>query len=676
MARKITHPEGLKEVNAIEVNEEIRTFVSNLAKDVDSEKTDRAVWEKNIDRGIDLRYGIRAEKTHPWKKCANYSIPLIDTHINQQKPAYVGLAAARPVCTFEPFGGEDIEPAKKREVLFDWRMRTKVKYFKHYCIGVDKMLEQGSVIFKTVWNYTTRNYTEEWDLEDFEDNVINALSDERTKDGMIAQILIEELGIDPDFEENIEAIEKAIAEFREGKTKFEMKLIEVENNQPEVTACSLREDVILPTDTTDIQWARFIANPFWRTTTQIKIAMRDEKYETYDDNTIGSWGNKEKHHTAAGSEIDDVIELVETCCWYDVNGDDIKERCIATYPESSPQDVLRFIEVPYDHGLFPYEEVRRELNDVGCYTSRGIPILDADYQRGISTAVNQAEDNGTIMNRPVIVMRRNTVTNIKNRRYVPGETVETTGSPADYEIRQMSNISQPMLFQFAQYLKSWADQRIGSISRGLTDTTNLPGAGERGKKTKKEIDIIEGMQGDVTSLDLLIFQMQMSRVYYQIDALYNQYGDEEEEIIITGQKSQKITRRESQGKWNIIPNGRLDNTNPAMRVSKAWNLFRIFQGDEDIKQDELKRFFFGEYDEKLTKKLMYTPEEKQKREQFQQQLLEQLKKKAIAEGIDLKQVDIMMDLYKETVIAQIHGRKFAPDEKEGKKKSKVEETRP
>jgi hypothetical protein len=198
----------------------------------------------------------------------------------------------------------------------------------------------------------------------------------------------------------------------------------------------------------------------------------------------------------------------------------------------------------------------------------------------------------------------------------------------------------------------------------LTDTTNLPGVGERGKKTKKEIDIIEGMQTDVTSLDLLIFQMQMAKIYYQIDALYNQYGDEEEEVIITGQKPQKITRRETQGKWNIIPNGRLDNTNPAMRVSKAWNLFRIFQGDQDIKQDELKRFFLGEYDNRLMKKLMYTPEEKQKREQYQQQLLEDLKKKAIGEGIDLKQIDIMLDLYKETIMAQIHGRKFAPDEKE------------
>ena len=57
-------------------------------------------------------------------------------------------------------------------------------------------------------------------------------------------------------------------------------------------------------------------------------------------------------------------------------------------------------------------------------------------------------------------------------------------------------------------------------------------------------------------------------------------------------------------------------------------------------------------------------------------MLEDLKKKAIAEGIDLKQIDIMLDLYKETIIAQIHGRKFAPDEVEGKKETTKKEKRP
>lgn len=662
--RKITHPEGLKEVHSIEITEEIKDFVAQTAKDIEAEKTERQPWATKIDELRDLRYGYRQKKNFPWKDAANYSIPLIDAHINRIKPAYVNLPyGTSPICTFEPFGAEDIEPARKREILFDWRMRTKVKFFDQYCIGVDKALEKGSIVFKTVWNYTTRNYQEELDLEELDDKSLEVLYDPATTDTMLLAIIIEEFSVDEDFEENIEEIKKAIVKFREEKTKFKFNFIEVKDNQPEVTACDVKEDIVVPKDTTDIQEARFIDQPFWRTTTQIKIAMQDEKYVEYDDQKIASWGSKKggKKTSSSSSEQDDIHLLHETCVWYDINGDGIKERCIATWPDITPADVLRFIEVPYDHGEFPYRQVRRELNDPGFYTPRGIPALDEDYQKGISQAVNQAENNGTIANAPVVVMRRNTVTNIKSRRYIPGETIETTGPPSDYELRTFANISQPILFQLAQYLKNWADQRIGNVTQGLSEISNLPGAGPGGKKTKAEIDLISSLQGEVQSLDLQVWQQQMAGVYYQIDALYDQYGDEEEEVIITGQSPQKMTRRETQGKWNIVPNGRLDNTNPILRANKAFNLMKIFMGDPDIKQYELKKLFLTDYDHRLANKLLYSEEDRQRKQQMQEQMMEQMRQKAIKEGIDLKRIDIMLDVWKETMMTPITGRKYAPD---------------
>ncbi len=659
--RETTHPEGVKEKNAVEITQEITDFIISTAKDIEAEKSNRSTWESKIDELIDLRYGYRQKKNHPWPDAANYSIPLIDAHINKAKPSYVNLALGiSPVCTFEPFGAEDIEPAKKREVLFDWRMRTKVKFAQPYCIGVDKGLEQGSVVFKIVWNYTTRNYQDELDLEDLDEKTLAVLQDPRTTDNILATIIQEELFVDVDFEENIEEIKKAVIKFREGKTKFKFNFLEVENNEPEITACSVRDDIIVPIDTTDIQFARFIDQPFWRTTTQLKKAMRDEKYKEYPDEDINAWGSKETKKTSSSGRQDEIILLHETCVWYDINEDGIKERCISTWPDNAPASVLRFIEVPYEHGLFPYVQVRRELNDAGFYTSRGIPALDEDYQKGISSAVNQAENNGVLAN-PVIVMRRNTVSNIKNRRYIPNETVETNGDPSDYQTRQFQNVSQPVLFQLAQYLKSWADQRIGNISSGLSEVNNLPGAGPGGKKTKAEIDLISSLQGEVQSLDLIVWQMQMADVYYQIDALYNQYGDEEEEIIITGQPPQKISRREIQGQWNIIPNGRLDNTNPVLKANKAFNLMKIFVGDPEINQYELKKLFLTDYDHRVANKILYKEEDLQRRQMQMQQMTEMMKKKAIQEGVDLKQIEILLEVYRATLLTPIQGKQFAPD---------------
>ena len=529
--QNLTHPEGLDEVHAVDVTDEIKEFVSTTSKDIEQERTNRSRWERRLDRLRDLRYGYRKAKTIPWIDSANYSIPLIDAHINRIKPAYVNLLyGVSPIASFVPFGAEDVEPAKKKEVLFDWQMRTKVRMFDQYCIGCDKELEQGSVVYKITWNYSTRTYQEEFDVEDLDRQTIEALSDKRVTNDMLAVIMIEERGIDTDFEENIEEVKKAVKSFREGEKQIALTLIEIENDQPEVKACSVREDIVVPVDTTELQNARFIDQPFWLTTNQVKQAMNVEKYIEYDDETIKGWGrtNKKYHgEPREKSELsdaqDDLILFHETCVWYDINGTGIKEKCVTTWPDNNPTDVLRFIEVPYDHGLFPYEQVRREFNDPSFYSPRGIADLDEDYQVGITNSINQAEDNGTIINKPVIVARKNLVTNIANRSYTPGEFVETNGDPSGYQIRQGANASQLPLFQFAQYLKGWSDQRLGNVGSGLSSPTDLPGSGGGGKKTAKEIDLTAALQGQMQSLDVQILQEQMCKVFYQIDALYQHH---------------------------------------------------------------------------------------------------------------------------------------------------------
>ena len=674
MAKRTVHPEGLPEVNALKLTEEIKSFVVTLAKDVESEKNNRAPWENNLDVLRDLRYGYRKPKVNPWVGAANYSIPLIDAHINRIKPAYINLLfGISPVVHYEPYGPEDVDPAAKREILFDWRIRTKVLPFEQYSIGTDYELSHGSVVYKTSWDYQTREYEEKIDLEDFPREVIEGLSDERVTDDMLAVVIIEELGVDPEFEDNIEEVKKAVQAIREGKTEATMKLTEVASDRAEITALSVRDDIVVPVDTTDLQFARFIDQPFWRTTTQIKTAMRDKKYVEYTDEEIDTWAQTKPqvtNQTSMSKEQDENMLFHETCCWYDIDGSGIKVRCIATWPDNSPHDVMRFIEVPYDHGEFPFDQVRRELNAPGFYSPRGIPELDKDYQIGISNAVNQAEDNGTITNKPVIVTRRNTVTNIKSRRFIPGETVETNGPPSDYEIRQTSNNSQPALFQFAQYLKTWADQRIGNVTSGLSEINNLPGSGQGGKKTAKEIDIISSLQGEVQSLDLQVHQQQMAKVWVKVDSLYNQFGSEEEEIQITGQPSEKINRRDTQGKFNMIPNGRLDNTNPVLKANKAFNLMKIFSGDPDIDQRKLKEFFLSEYDHQQVENLMIPEETKAQQAQMQKQLIEKTRQAAIKEGLDIKQIDIMLDVQKEMLMTPITGRRYAPDTTRDPKKAR------
>jgi len=175
------HPESLDKVKQIKPTQDLISFVNELKQDIDDEKSSRARWELAIDRLQKLRYGVRRPKNHPWPGAANYMIPQIDSDIAKVKPSYVNLVyAINPIVTFEPFGPEDVEPAKKRELLFDWRMRTKVKFFKPLNYGLDQILgSQGQTVFRNIWKFTTRTYTEIIDLSELDEDVIDAMFDAR-----------------------------------------------------------------------------------------------------------------------------------------------------------------------------------------------------------------------------------------------------------------------------------------------------------------------------------------------------------------------------------------------------------------------------------------------------------------------------------------------------------------
>ena len=658
------NPESLDELPKVEVTSQLQEFVNDLSQKVIEEKTNRAWWEQKIDIWRNLRYGIRNPKNNPWPNCANYVIPLIDADISRLKPSYVNLINVTPIVSFEAYGAEDIDPAKKREQLFDWRRRKDFTFFENYCLGVDYLLEQGAVIFKNTWKYSTRTYSVLIDLKDLPDQVLNALYDPMVTDEMLGQIIIENFQINTEFEENQNEVNRVVKEFRQGLTSFDLTLTEAEYDKAEMTPCSIRDEVVFPIETTNLNEARFIDYRFPISKNDIKIAMRDSRYETYPDETIGSWTGNDistsqspKNKNYLSTNDDDTIWLHESCVWYDVNNDGIKERCICTWPDKDPEAVLRFIELPYDHGQWPYCLVKREINDTGAFTSRGIPALDEDFQNGITTAFNQSVDNGTIVNSPKVVYKRNSIQNIRNIRYIPGEPVEVNGQTTDYEIRQMGNVSQQFLFQQAQYLKAWKDERLGSVTQGLSQVNNPEGQGSKSTKTAREINVIEALHAEVQSLDLQIFQQQMARVYYQLDALDEQFGSEEEQII-TNDQPMKISRQEVQGRFNIVPNGRLDNSNPALRANKSYTILKAFYGDPDIRQEELKKMFLQDFDAKLVNKLFKTPQEKQAEAQAMMQQQKMHEQDVINTQLGIKAQTDAMDIRKEAVLTTFQGKKY------------------
>lgn len=659
-------PENLDDLNGIKINEEHKEFVTRLSSSITEERNNRSFWDSQVDRYVRLRYGIRDQKNFPWKNCANYMMPLIDTDIGRVKPSYVNLTNVTPIVNFEPYGPEDIEPARKREFLFDWRMRTKVNYFEQYVMGIDMMLLQGAVVFKTNWKFSTRKFYKRIDLRELPEQVLQVLYDPRMDDAYLYRIIVEEFMIDDSFDENKIEIENVIKDFRGGKSEFEMTLVEASDDRPELTACSIRDDITFPVDTCNLNDARFIDYTFTKSQNDILMAIKDGRYEKFSEEEVMQWSNSipeskrgRRQQMTMNNRKDELVWLHETCVWYDIDGDGIEERCIITWPDANPTMILRFIEMPYDHGQWPYVLVKREFNGPGAFESRGYGALGEDFQNAITTFVNQSVDNGTIVNTPRTKYKRGSIANIRNIRYVPGEALEILTNLDDVKIEQGGNSSQAFLFQSAQYFKSWADQRTGNITAGLTSPNNNPGSGQQGTKTAKEIGLVEQIGSEVQSLDLQVFQNQMANVYYQIDALYEQFGSDEEEILITGEKPIRVSRQEIQGKFNIVPNGKLDNSNPQLRATKAFNLMRVFLNDPMINQRELKEHFLVESDVRLAKILLKSEEQLAREAQIAMQQQQMAKQEAIQTQLGLKVSADNLDVRKEAMMVPITGKKYA-----------------
>lgn len=672
MANEVKDPENLEDLKEIKLTEDALAFVDGVAKLSAEEKTKRGTWEQRIDSLTKKRYGIRGKKNFPWVGSANFVLPQIDTDINRLKPAYINMAfGVSPVVTYEPFGPEDVEPAKKRELLFDWRMRTQVKFFKPYCLATDYMLNNGFTLFKTGWKFELNYYCKKLDLADLDQQILDALYMPEVDDATLGQIIAEEMLPDTSLQENIDEIKRVVAEFREGKTKFEFNFVEKKANHAEAIALNPRTDVIFPVDTCDIQEADFICHRYTMTKSQVKALMKTGKFRKYDDAEIDQWGGGNDYGNSTADYLkalrdgtsnyytkdtnDILIDEIDT--WYDVNGDGIDERVRICIPNNNPRSVLFFIENPYDHGQFPYVVVRREFNDAEIMSSRGIAQLDDDFQTGISTLFNQDIDAGTISTTPTIVARKNSVKNLRNLRYVPGQVVETENGAADYQVTQNPNLGQSARFANMQYLKAWANDRVGNMQAALSSSNNMPGASQIGTKTAKEVSAIAAMSSQNTAMDLLVFQNQMADLYYQLDSLYYQFGDEVEELAITGQRPVRITRQEIQGRFNIVPNGKVNDADPTARSAQAQGLFQLLANDPFIRQDKLRKLFLDSADYRVSQILLKTPEEMN--QAMQAQTMTENDKLKVA--LNMQKAKNMLEVEKAAMLTPIEGRKYASE---------------
>jgi len=613
--KKKVHPESLEKQNEVKFSsEDIRNqFVKDLNGEIDDAIAARGKWENRQTRWYKKRYGIRPKKSFPWPGCANLHIPLTDKTIRKIKPSYVNLIwASMPyVCDFVGMGmgpEDDTAAAELNEPFFDWLFKVRMRAFKPTVLLVDKMLEKGFSLAKILWETKTRRYTQTISLKDIPPKWRQVIEDPLTTDDELAQYLADAVEFNLDDENESKQVWDAVRKYREGDQEFQFEMEEFEYNAPKLL-CKDPKDVIVPADTTDLQLARWIADRSWFTYNDLKLGAYDEKYEDSAVKDLGARLNKTstgqkpnvKRDLSQYSTLEstkdnregmsdfiansDLIEIMEVCCYYDINGDGIDEKCILTYPKEYPEIILRFIEYPYAHNRWPYVKIPFEYNDERYHSPRGaVEILDP-IQTEITVQHNNKLDRQTLTTAPFFKFVPGTI-NPSNIRFIPNQGVPVPRMDV-LEVVQL----QDMSYSFEKeemILKAWAEEYIGVMDFGIGNVAKMS---ER--RTATEIDALKQDRNQVFSLDARIFQDAMAEVYYQTWALWMQYGEDEIHIKITGQPKPRMVRKEDiMGQFNIVPSGTLQNTNPVMEAQKSLADITQFANDPYIDQYELRKDYW------------------------------------------------------------------------------------
>ena len=98
----------------------------------------------------------------------------------------------------------------------------------------------------------------------------------------------------------------------------------------------------------------------------------------------------------------------------------------------------------------------------------------------------------------------------------------------------------------------------------------------------------------------------MRTTHYQLWSNWVQYGPKKAWVRVDNEEPFEMSREDIQGQYDIVPNGRIYNSNPLMEWQKAESRFVRFNNDPYINQEELRRDLLIKDDPRIAKRLMLT----------------------------------------------------------------------
>lgn len=613
-----THPvvvedTGAKRRSVVDTKKLISEIVDNVSRD----DKDRSRWLQKGELYEDRRYVREGLDTgQPWPGASDIVIPVMDMQIDRMKATYSRLTFTRPMVDFQARSPGSVLRSVNARGFFDYLLNDRMWDFKkQVIIGIDNMLQWGSLIFKVYWDYQTRKVTrilrkeklpaefqklieispallrqfQEFSGQNVTENSINRfISNERRgvfeqREAQVKSVIEQKYNLDPDETVDKNAINDIFAFFRDGADEVRYKTREVIRNEPRVVALD-HKDFLVPRDTGDLQSAKRCTHRVYLTETTLKRRAADHDWSKAAVKTVieraqskeGGGGStrsgphsdsiartrdmREGIHSGSRTEL---IEIWEHYWYMDIDGDGDDELVYAPIHPGTNTLMRDIREVPYEHNKLPFVKIDFEINSPRYYSSRGIPEK-IDYLDESITTMHRAKLNQIDLMAPMFTYRYGSEINPEALSFIPGQVIPVM-NPDDYKVLDIPDRTLPNERE-ENNLFTLIQRYIGGLDTGLVSQDNISEA-----RTATEIAAIQRTASEIVSARGEIFQLGMKDVYNQVWDLWNQYGwkDDAVWVRLTGSDPIRMTKEEIKGDFDIVPIGTVATTDPEQERQKA-----------------------------------------------------------------------------------------------------------
>lgn len=603
------HPFAVEGERRLESRKDIGEFVKHAVERVTRDQQDAELWLARKTEGYQRRYHYPKDKVdRPWPGASNIRIPLIDIHIEELKPPLYNLTFGGPkIYHMVPLDAAAVEHAQSAATAMDYLHKYRMQdYAWQKLIQIDSLGQHGVAVNKVFYDYRTRQTVEvirKIDMPSALANLAvaknNAAEQIQMAQAMGFTLLTPEefdaqapqieavvrrmYDLDPDERVDKVAIEEIMRFLRGGSrgASLTVKRRAVVADTPRVVNVPI-EDIIVPQGTRDIADAERVVHRMFFSETDMLQRARDEVWDSAAvemvlEKAAGARGSMGRGGTmgdelwlAKQSRMASLMgangsgELYETWELYDswdIDGDGLEERVVLTV-EPVSRAILKAIELPFDHGEWPFVSSFLEATDHSYFGARGIPDKIEDLEQH-ATALARAEQNNLLIETSrSFIYRENSGINPMAVTWVPGLMIPVQ-DPSDLQPIQMSPNALALEQPFRNMM-GLAERVVSGANRTVLD--NPPPE----RRTATEVQSFDNARQRILGVRGHLYQHAQRREGRLVWSTWRQYGPDSFYAMVTGEQPVKMTQAQIAGDFMVTPAGATGDMDPGYRSQQAW----------------------------------------------------------------------------------------------------------